>query len=41
MGRVTMFLLPFAVLGLSRLGAEASVRLFPVRLAWVPAMLVY
>ena len=38
---VKMFLLPFAVLGLSRLGAEVSVRLLPMRIAWIPALLVY
>ncbi len=37
----TMFLLPFVVLGVSRLGAEVSVRLLPMRIAWVPALLVY
>ena len=34
--RVTMFLLPFVVLGLSRFGAEVSVRLLPMHIAWVP-----
>ena len=38
---VKMFLLPFVVLGLSRLGAEVSVRLLPMRIAWIPALLVY
>jgi membrane protease YdiL (CAAX protease family) len=36
-----MFLVPFAVLGFSRLGAEMSVRLFPMQSAWVPALLGY
>jgi membrane protease YdiL (CAAX protease family) len=39
--RVAMFLLPFVVLGLARLGAEVSVRLVPMRSAWVPALFVY
>jgi len=39
--RATMLLLPFVAIGLGRLGAEVSVRLLPLRIAWVPALLVY
>jgi len=39
--RALMLLLPFVVLGIARLGAEASVRILPLRSAWIPALLVY
>lgn len=39
--RVAMFVMPLVVLGVSRLGAEVSVRVLPMRYAWIPALLVY
>lgn len=39
--RVTMFLLPFALLGLTRIGAEVSGRFLPMRVALVTALAVY
>ncbi len=39
--RITMLLLPLVVLGLSRLGADVSVRLLPMHFAWIPAFVVY
>lgn len=39
--RITMLLLPLAVLAVSRLGADVSVRLLPMHIAWIPAFVVY
>jgi membrane protease YdiL (CAAX protease family) len=39
--RVTVLLLPFVVLGLTRLGAEVSSRLFPMRVGVIVALAVY
>jgi uncharacterized protein len=39
--RWTLFLAPLFVLGVTRLGIEASVRLLPMHVAWIPAFLVY
>jgi membrane protease YdiL (CAAX protease family) len=39
--RATMIVVPLAVLGVSRLGAEVFVRLYPLRYAWIPSLIVY
>ncbi len=39
--RATMYALPFALVGLSRVGMEASVRLFPLRVAMILGLAVY
>lgn len=39
--RWTLFLAPLVVLGVTRLGIEASMRVLPVHVAWIPAFVVY
>ena len=41
LSRHSLFILPLLVLILTRLGAEIAVVLLPLKLAWLPAFLVY
>jgi len=37
----SLYFLPFAVILFTRMGIECSVRLFPMRYAWIPSFLLY